>query len=187
MTVQVSTRSWQHIDTIYGLWHCVHLVYARLATLISYTYVRLIDTPLLASGPPPPGLPKAFLLMTRPAHFRSRDMAAPNSSAGDEKTSVEFRETGLRCSVPRFHNGGNQLQSPAPLSPSPWMDHNQLLLACAHGRDIVQVIRSVDVSSVLCFQATGKPGPMAGVDNIRHSLHFSSHNHDQWYSVTHFP
>ena len=21
----VSTRSWQHIDTIYGLWHCVHL------------------------------------------------------------------------------------------------------------------------------------------------------------------
>ena len=33
MTVQVSTRSWQHIDTIYGLWLCVHLVYAGLATL----------------------------------------------------------------------------------------------------------------------------------------------------------
>jgi len=44
MTVQVSTRSWQHIDTIYGLRHCVHLVYAGLATLISYTYVRLIDS-----------------------------------------------------------------------------------------------------------------------------------------------
>ena len=46
MTVQVSTRSWQHIDTIYGLWHCVYLVYAGLATLISYTYVRLIDSVL---------------------------------------------------------------------------------------------------------------------------------------------
>ena len=46
MTVQVSTRSWQHIDTIYGLWHCVHLVYAGLATLISYTYMRLIDSVL---------------------------------------------------------------------------------------------------------------------------------------------
>ena len=101
-------------------------------------------------------------------------MAAPNSSVGDQKTSVEFRETGLRSPVPRFHNGGNQLQSPAPPSPSPWMDHDQLLLACAHGRDIVQVIRSVGVSSVQRFQATGKPGPMAGVDNIRHSLHFST-------------
>jgi len=101
-------------------------------------------------------------------------MAACNSSVGDQKTSVEFCETGLRCPVLRFHNGGNQLQSPAPPSPSPWMDHDQLLLACAHGRDIVQVICSVGVSSVQCFQATGKPSPMAGVDNIRHSLHFST-------------
>ena len=46
VTVQVSTRSWQHIDTIYGLWHCVHLVYAGMITLISYTYVRLIDSVL---------------------------------------------------------------------------------------------------------------------------------------------
>ena len=39
-------------------------------------------------------------------------MAAPNSSVGDQKTSVEFRETGLRSSpVPQFHSGGNQLQS----------------------------------------------------------------------------
>ena len=67
----------------------------------------------------------------------------------------------------------NSSRLPHP-PPSPWMDHDQLLLACAHGRDIVQVIRSVGVSSVQRFQATGKPSPMAGVDNIRHSLHFST-------------
>ena len=38
-------------------------------------------------------------------------MAAPNSSVGDHKTSMEFRETGLRSPVPQFHSGGNQLQS----------------------------------------------------------------------------